>query len=82
MAGRPGMKTRTLHPARAEEVREKIKATLIVKKLQEHILDGVEMSSTQITAALGLLKKSVPDLSSIEMNANVSTHEAGLKELE
>lgn len=66
MAGKPGMHTKPLHPARVNEMREKIKATLIVKKLEEHILDGKELSSSQVTAALGLLKKTIPDLSSVE----------------
>lgn len=61
------MHTRTLHPARVEEIREKIKSTLIINKLENHILDGVEMSSSQVTAALGLLRKAVPDLSATEL---------------
>ena len=67
MAGKKGMHTRTLHPARVEEIREKIKSTLIINKLENHILDGVEMSSSQVTAALGLLRKAVPDLSATEL---------------
>ena len=65
------MKVKLLHPARAEEIRNKIKATLIINKLENHVLEGVEMSSTQVTAALGLLKKSVPDLSNIEMGGGL-----------
>lgn len=70
MAGKAGMHTKLLHPARAEEVREKIKATLIVNKLEKHILEGDEMSSTQVSAALGLLRKSVPDLSSVDVQGS------------
>ncbi len=67
MAGKPGMHKRALNPARAEEIREKIRATLIVKALEEHVLNGKEMSSSQVSAGLGLLKKAVPDLGAIEL---------------
>jgi len=71
MAGKAGMHTKLLHPARAEEVREKIKSTLIVNKLENHILEGAEMSASQVSAALGLLRKSVPDLSAIEHKGEI-----------
>ncbi len=81
MAKNSSSRVRTLHPARAEEVREKIKATLIVNKLENHILNDSEMSSSQVTAALGLLRKSVPDLSAIEHKGEVTIgfHEVLLK---
>jgi hypothetical protein len=65
MAGKQGMHTRDLNPARQEEIRAKIKSTLIVNKLENHILNGDEMSSSQVSAALGLLKKTTPDLSAL-----------------
>jgi len=65
MAGKPGMHRKTLHPLRAEELRQKIQAGLILKQLEKHILAGEEMSSTQVTAAIGLLRKCVPDLTAI-----------------
>jgi hypothetical protein len=70
MAGKPGMHKKLLNPARAEEIRQKIKATLIINKLENHALGQEEMSATQITAALGLLKKCVPDLAAIELSGN------------
>lgn len=68
MAGKPGMFVRTLSPARAEEIREKIRATLIVKALEDHVLEAKEMTPSQVSAALGLLKKSVPDLGAITLS--------------
>lgn len=64
------MHKKLLNPARAEEIRQKIKATLIINKLENHALGQEEMSATQITAALGLLKKCVPDLAAIELSGN------------
>lgn len=70
MAGKPGMHTKLLHPARAEEIRQKIKASLIINKLENHALGEEEMSATQISAAITLLKKCVPDLSSVELTGD------------
>jgi hypothetical protein len=47
-------------------VRQKIQASNIINRLQKHIDGEVEMSSTQVTAALGLLDRSVPKLSQIQ----------------
>jgi len=50
-----------------DEVREKIRASQLVNRLEDHVLGTVEMTSTQVSAALGLLKKCVPDLSATEL---------------
>lgn len=70
MAGKKGMHTKVLNPAAVERIRERIQADRIIKKLENHILDSEEMSSSQVTAALGLLKKRVPDLSNVELSGN------------
>lgn len=49
-----------------ERVRETIRTTQITKRLTNHVLGRIEMSATQVTAALGLLRKTLPDLSAIE----------------
>ena len=46
-----------------EEPRAKIKTSQLINRLEAHVLGTVEMKSTQVTAALGLLKKTIPDLS-------------------
>lgn len=66
MAGKVGMHRKLMHPARAEEVRAKIRAALIVKALEDHVIAGKDMTATQVSAALGLLRKSIPDLAAIE----------------
>lgn len=43
------------------KTKDKIRSTLLIKRLEEHILGDVDMANTQVTAALGLLKKVVPD---------------------
>lgn len=49
-----------------DKVRQRIKTALIINALQDHILKDKEMNKSQVTAALGLLKKTLPDLASIE----------------
>lgn len=64
-------KPKALNQAAIERIRERIKADRIIDSLENHILDNKEMSSSQVTAALGLLKKRVPDLQAIEHSGNV-----------
>jgi hypothetical protein len=49
-----------------EKVRQRIRVALLLKRLEDHVLDGSEMSKTQVAAATVLLKKTLPDLQSIE----------------
>ena len=45
-----------------DSVRETIKGSQLVNSLQKHINGDLEMRPSQVTAALGLLKKIIPDL--------------------
>jgi hypothetical protein len=67
MAGVKGMHWRaSASPAYAESVRARIRAGGIAKRLEEHVLGKVEMTASQVSAALGLLRKVVPDQQYIE----------------
>lgn len=67
MSGIKGMHERfSRSPHYAEAVRARIRAGGIVKRLEEHVLGKVDMTATQVSAALGLLRKTVPDLSAVE----------------
>lgn len=52
------------------EHRDKIKNSNILNALIEHAEGNREMSSTQVTAALGLLKKALPDLQAVEHSSD------------
>ena len=54
-----------------EEHRAKIANSQILKRLIDHVEGKIEMTPTQITAGLGLLRKCMPDLSASELNATV-----------
>jgi len=45
-----------------QETRAKIKTSQLVNRLTGHVLGEVEMVPSQVTAALGLLRKTLPDL--------------------
>ena len=47
--------------------RDKIRKSKILQRLINHAEGTEDMTQTQVTAALGLLKKALPDLSSVEM---------------
>jgi hypothetical protein len=65
MAGKAGMHKKLLNPAAMEVIRAKIQSEKIINKLENHILTNDEMSASQVSAALGLLKKTTPDLSAL-----------------
>lgn len=67
------MHKKLLNPAAMEVIRAKIESEKLINKLSNHVLNNDEMSNTQITAALGLLRKSVPDLSAIEHSGEIET---------
>jgi hypothetical protein len=46
---------------------------MLINRLQDHVNGTVELSATQVTAALGLLKKTAPDLSAVEHSGEVET---------
>lgn len=67
MAGKKGMHERaTTSPTHAAAVRSRIKAGVIVDRLEKHVVGKVEMSATQVAAGLGLLRKVIPDMAAME----------------
>lgn len=65
------MAARTLRPKHTDEVRAKIQASQLINVLQNHALtEGSELSQSRIKAIEILLRKSVPDLSAIQMTTD------------
>ena len=56
----------------SDSIREKIKAGLLTKYLEDHASGSREMTQTQVTAALGLLDRCVPKLTAIEHSGDVT----------
>jgi len=57
-----------LNKRHQECIREKIRASQLVNRLENHVLDDLELTSSQVTAALGLLNKVVPNLQATELD--------------
>lgn len=55
-----------LNPKHSDAVRQKIQASVIVDRMQRHIMGELEMTATQVNAANSLLDRSVPKLSQIQ----------------
>lgn len=67
--GRPnGVRRNALH---SERVRERIRTAMLLNRLTGFVLGRIEMSAHQVSAALGLLRKTVPDLAAIEHSGEV-----------
>jgi hypothetical protein len=52
----------------SEAWRDKIRVSMILNRLQNHIAGSINMSQSQVSAALGLLKKRLPDLTATELS--------------
>lgn len=62
--------------------RDKIANSNILNALVEHAEGRREMSSTQVQAALGLLRKVMPDLAATELSGSLAvSHEDALDAL-
>lgn len=57
------VRKRLYHP---DEVRQKIRTSQLVNRLNKFVMGEIELSPHQVTAALGLIKKTMPDLSAID----------------
>jgi hypothetical protein len=53
-----------------EEVREKIRTSQLINRLQDHAFGDVELSPTQIKAIEVLLRKNLPDLGAVEITGD------------
>lgn len=53
-------------PWTPEKVRERIRTGLLVRRLTDHVVGKLAMEPSQVTAGLGLLRKSLPDLSTVD----------------
>lgn len=62
--------TPKLNPRHQQLIRDKINAGLLVDQLHKCAMAEIELTSQQMKAIEILLKKSVPDLSSIELSGN------------
>ncbi len=60
-------KGRPIGKLHQDDVRAKIQASQLVNRLTDHALGAIELSSSQVRAIEILLKKTIPDLQSVEV---------------
>ena len=74
MAGKKGMKwAPKIHsPFNIEQLRISIQAEKLIEALRKHTLGGKEMSPSQVTAGLGLIRKVLPDMTALEHSGEVA----------
>src|SRR5580765_4270725 len=65
------MAARNLKIRHDEETRAKIKTSQLLNRLQDHAFDKCDMSATQIRAAEICLRKTIPDLTATEIQADI-----------
>lgn len=53
-----------------QKVRDRIRISMLVKRLTDHAVGKTEMSATQLKAVEILLRKSLPDLAAIELTGD------------
>jgi len=53
-----------------DDVRAKIQTSQLINRLTEHALGNVELSATQVRAIEVLIKKTLPDLSAVELTGD------------
>ena len=71
----------------AERMRERINVLALIEALEQHVLGEKKMTATQVSAALALLKKTLPDLPEplrrlMQETEPSKAHEDALRELE
>lgn len=60
------MAARTRKLSMDDRTKLRIQTTQLIKRLESHVLGTVDMKPTQVQAALGLLKKTTPDLANLQ----------------
>lgn len=58
-------------PKTIERIRASVKTSQLVNRLTDFVNGKVELAPAQVTAALGLLKKVLPDMTSVEHSGDI-----------
>lgn len=83
-----GVKRPAARRKKTKDVRAAINARALIEALEQHVLGEKKMTATQVSAALALLKKTLPDIATAggkatdDPPAAVTSHEDALRALE
>jgi hypothetical protein len=53
-----------------QEYRDKIRTSMLINRLENYANGEIKMEPAQVTAALGLLKKTLPDLQAVTLQGD------------
>ena len=67
------MAARTLKPRHQDDIRAKIQASSIINRLRAGFDGEVELTPTQVSIGMCLLKKVLPDLSAVDISGETKT---------
>jgi len=56
-----------LTPAKVDQIRATIQSGMLISRLTGHVKGELDLTPTQVQAALGLLKKVVPDFAAVDL---------------
>lgn len=59
-----------LRKAHQDTVREKIRTSQLINRLQNHALGKIKLETTQIKSIEVLIRKTLPDLSSVQLSGD------------
>lgn len=62
------MAARKLRKFHTDEIRAKIQTSQLINRLTDHALGKLELSPTQVRSIEVLIKKTLPDLQSVELS--------------
>lgn len=69
-------------PKPPADLGRRIRALALIRTLERHVLQGEELKPSQVSAALALLKKVLPDLATADAEgAEENAHEESLRKL-
>ena len=70
MSDREGaVQNRSRSPTVVAALRGRIRGGMLISQLEKHVEGKLDLSNSQVNAALGLLRKVVPDLASFELKS-------------
>ena len=65
-----------------DQARQHIQPIVLIDRLVSHVLGDVDMTPSQVTAALGLIKKVLPDVTAMDISMLHETGPETLKRIE
>lgn len=70
------MPVRRRKPSADEALRAQIRSDRLITRLEDYVLGDVDLKPPQVSAALGLLRKTIPDLTAVDQSGEIDVRRA------